>query len=45
VRRFGGPRYVYTELDLLGPHLLHLLKHGPGPVPEHAREKRITLHM
>lgn len=45
LRRFGGPRYVYTELDLLGPHILHLLKHGPGPAAEGAREKRIRLRM
>ena len=45
LRRFGGPRYVYTELDLLGPHILHLLKHGPGPVAESAREKRIRMRM
>ncbi len=43
LRRFGGPRYVYTEADVLGGHILHLLKHGPGPVPETAREKRLRL--
>ncbi len=29
--RFGGPRYTYTELDVLGPHIRRLLKHGPTP--------------
>ena len=45
LRRFGGRQYVYTELDVLGPHILHLLKHGPGPVPEAQREKRVTLRL
>jgi phenylpropionate dioxygenase-like ring-hydroxylating dioxygenase large terminal subunit len=31
VARFGGPRYTYTELDVLGPHIQRLLKHGPAP--------------
>jgi phenylpropionate dioxygenase-like ring-hydroxylating dioxygenase large terminal subunit len=30
--RFGGPRYTYTALDVLGPHLRRLLKHGPSAV-------------
>ncbi len=30
VARFGGPRYTYTELDVLGPHIRRLLKHGPS---------------
>lgn len=28
--RFGGPRYTYTPLDVLGPHLRRLLQHGPA---------------
>jgi phenylpropionate dioxygenase-like ring-hydroxylating dioxygenase large terminal subunit len=45
VWRFGGPQYVYTELDVLGPHILHLLKHGPAPVAEGAREKRLRMRL
>jgi phenylpropionate dioxygenase-like ring-hydroxylating dioxygenase large terminal subunit len=26
VRRFGGARYAHTELDVLGPHVWHLLR-------------------
>jgi phenylpropionate dioxygenase-like ring-hydroxylating dioxygenase large terminal subunit len=26
VRRFGGERFVHTELDVLGPHVWHLLR-------------------
>jgi phenylpropionate dioxygenase-like ring-hydroxylating dioxygenase large terminal subunit len=45
LQRFGGPQYVYTELDVLGPHILHLLKHGPAPVAEGAREKRLRMRL
>jgi hypothetical protein len=30
-RHFGSPQYVYIELDLLAPHVMRLLKHGPLP--------------
>jgi phenylpropionate dioxygenase-like ring-hydroxylating dioxygenase large terminal subunit len=45
LRRFGGPRYAYTPLDLLGPHILRLLKHGPSALGEAAPEQRVTLRM
>lgn len=45
VRRFGGPRYTYTELDVLGPHLQRLLRHGPSaeaaPVSETVVQMRL----
>ncbi|MCC6192688.1 MAG: aromatic ring-hydroxylating dioxygenase subunit alpha [Anaerolineales bacterium] len=28
--RFGGPRYAYTPLDVLRPHIQRLLRHGPS---------------
>jgi phenylpropionate dioxygenase-like ring-hydroxylating dioxygenase large terminal subunit len=28
-QHFGGPQYVFIELDLLVPHIMRLLKHGP----------------
>ena len=45
LRRFGEPRYAYTPLDLLGPHILRLLKHGPMPAAETLPEKRVTVRM
>ena len=43
LRRFGEPRYAYTPLDLLGPHILRLLKHGPAAQAEGWPEQRVTL--
>ena len=45
LRRFGEPRYACTPLDLLGPHILRLLKHGPAPRAEHWPEQRVTLRL
>jgi phenylpropionate dioxygenase-like ring-hydroxylating dioxygenase large terminal subunit len=45
LRRFGEPRYAYTPLDLLGPHILRLLKHGPAPRAEDWPEQRVTLRL
>jgi len=45
VRRFGGPQYVYTELDVLGPHILRLLKHGPTAPTESLPEQRIRMRL
>ena len=41
--RFGGPRYTYTALDVLRPHIQHLLRHGP--TPGEARETRVDLRL
>lgn len=38
-RRFGGPQYVYIELDLLAPHIMRLLKHGPLPSEDFPEER------
>jgi phenylpropionate dioxygenase-like ring-hydroxylating dioxygenase large terminal subunit len=43
IRRFGGERYASTELDLMGPEILRMLKQaerGLG-VEENAPEKRV----
>jgi hypothetical protein len=47
LKRFGGPQYVYTELDVLGPHILRLLKHGPDPAAaaNGVSEKRIRMRL
>lgn len=45
LRRFGGPQYVYTELDVLGPHILRLLKHGPTAPAESLPEQRIQMKL
>jgi phenylpropionate dioxygenase-like ring-hydroxylating dioxygenase large terminal subunit len=50
LRRFGKPRYAYTPLDLLGPHILRLLMHGQTPQAEAPQtealpEKRVRLRM
>jgi hypothetical protein len=45
LKRFGGPQYVYTELDVLGPHILRLLKHGPDPAAAGTPEKRLRMRL
>lgn len=40
VKRFGGEQYVNTDVDLLGPHILKLLKRaerGEGPFEDEER--------
>ncbi len=44
IQRFGGEQFSYTDLDLLRPHILRLLKHGPFP-KEDTFEKRIEMLM
>jgi phenylpropionate dioxygenase-like ring-hydroxylating dioxygenase large terminal subunit len=43
VRRFGGERFAHTELDVLGPHVWHLLRRAargePGEPYEPPRRK------
>jgi phenylpropionate dioxygenase-like ring-hydroxylating dioxygenase large terminal subunit len=43
LRRFGGERFVHTELDVLGPHVGHLLRRAgrgePGEPFEPARRR------
>lgn len=36
VRRFGGERYASTELDVLGPHILRLLRRAERDDPDEA---------
>ncbi len=45
MRLFGGPQFVYTELDVLGAHILRLLKHGPSAEFEPMPEQRIKMMM
>ncbi len=45
MRSFGGPQYVYTELDVLGAHILRLLKHGPSAEFEPMPEQRLKMMM
>lgn len=44
LKRFGGEQYTYTELDLLRPHIIRLLKHGPFSPDDHF-EKKIQMLM
>ncbi len=46
IRRFGGERFAHTEIDLLGPHIAHLLRRAakgePGrPLPPATRSLRM----
>lgn len=45
VARFGGERYVNTPIDLLGPHILRLLRrHERGdPAPTDVADEHVTL--
>jgi len=43
IRRFGGERYASTELDLMGPEILRMLKQAERGlvVDEAAPERRV----
>lgn len=50
VQRFGGERFASTEIDVLGPHVLRLLREAergearaPGGAPEHEHRVRMRL--
>jgi phenylpropionate dioxygenase-like ring-hydroxylating dioxygenase large terminal subunit len=46
LRRFGGPRYTSTELDVLGPHILRMLTNTqPRTAPADVIEKRVAMLM
>lgn len=45
IRAFGGPQFVYTELDVVAPHMLRLLKHGPGAADDAADVREVTMMM
>ncbi len=48
VRRFGGEQYMSTEIDVLGPHILRLLRNAErgDRVPVEAPwEKRVTMRV
>ena len=42
--RFGGPHYTSTELDVVGPHILRLLRGVAGPTATWP-ERRVTMLM
>ena len=42
IRRFGGEHYVSTELDVLGPHILRLLRSAEKGAPEKAEKNGTT---
>lgn len=43
LRRFEKAQYVFTEADVLLPHILHLMKHGPVPAPASTRTVKLLL--
>ena len=43
LKRFGEARYVFTELDVLLPDILRMMKHGPVPAPASTRTSRMLL--
>jgi phenylpropionate dioxygenase-like ring-hydroxylating dioxygenase large terminal subunit len=43
IERFGGPRYTSTELDLMRPHILRLLRGTPAHGAEEQREQEVLL--
>jgi phenylpropionate dioxygenase-like ring-hydroxylating dioxygenase large terminal subunit len=44
IRRFGGEQYVSTDVDLLGPHILRLLKQAErGDAPTESSEREVEL--
>lgn len=46
LRRFDGPRYTSTELDVLGPHIVRMLTSSqPRTAPAEVTEKRVTMLM
>ena len=45
IERFGHQKYVSTELDVLRPHILRLLKHGPLPEDQIYAEKEVRMMM
>lgn len=46
LRRFGGPGYTSTELDVLGPHIRRMLRsEQPPTAPAEPQETRVTMLM
>jgi hypothetical protein len=47
IRAFGGEQYVSTEVDVLGPHILRLLRAAErgavAPSPSEPVERRFTM--
>ncbi|MGH9116659.1 MAG: Rieske 2Fe-2S domain-containing protein [Acidimicrobiales bacterium] len=47
IRRFGGEQFSSTRIDLLGPHILRLLRRAERgePAAEPRREERLTIRL
>ncbi len=45
VNRFGTETFSSTAIDLLGPHILHLLKKAEADDLDHAIEREETVHL
>ncbi len=45
IERFGEEQFVYTELDVLRPHILRLLKNGPFPATDTFPEKEVLMQL
>ncbi len=46
IQRFGGERYVSTDVDVLGPHIWHLLKRAErGDAPTEPLERTVTMRV
>ncbi|HEX6288695.1 MAG TPA: Rieske 2Fe-2S domain-containing protein [Herpetosiphonaceae bacterium] len=43
LRRFGGPRYTSTELDVMGPHILRMLRGIQQREQDEPAERRVEM--
>ena len=43
LQKFEKAQYVFTDADVLLPHILHIIKHGPTPVPASVRTVKLFL--
>jgi phenylpropionate dioxygenase-like ring-hydroxylating dioxygenase large terminal subunit len=43
LQRFEKAQYVFTNADVLLPHILHILKHGPAPMPASTQTVKLLL--
>ncbi|HND49715.1 MAG TPA: Rieske 2Fe-2S domain-containing protein [Anaerolineales bacterium] len=43
LQKFEKTQYVFTDADVLLPHILHIMKHGPTPVTASTRTVKLLL--
>lgn len=43
LEKFEKAQYVFTDADVLLPHILHIMKHGPTPVTASTRTVKLLL--